>query len=77
MTDELKTHYKLNGQIHLCGLPISYKGVQGLSRTPLVTCIRCQRSLLINGTDMVKYQKRKVIKRGGRKYVLPGKVIPA
>lgn len=78
MTDQqLKTHYNYNRQVHLCGLAATYRSVGGLERVALVTCIRCQRSLLANGTDMVKYQKSRIMQHHGKRYVLPGKVVPA
>jgi hypothetical protein len=77
MTDQqLKTHYKFSRQIHLCGLAASYRSIGRLERVALVTCRRCQRSLVANGGGMVKYQKSRVVQHGGRRFRLPGKVVP-
>ena len=49
----------------MCGVPKKYKSVNGLGNVPLVTCIRCQRSLLANGvawlsTKRAREQKLRV-----------------
>lgn len=73
--DDLKTHYN-DGSGHVCGLPKWYKAVNGLNNVPLVTCIRCMRSLLANGGGMLTYRKARRERIRGRWYNFPAQVVP-
>lgn len=74
--DELKTHYNTGTGAHTCGLSRKYKSVNGINNVPLVTCVRCMRSLLANGGGMVKYKRDRIQKIKGRWYRFPGQVVP-